>query len=55
MQMDAQRPQKRFEPPPPPKKKCHSGRGGGWRGQNRKIHWGIILAPKLVILHGSDI
>ena len=38
---------------PPPLKKWDPGRGGGgWRGQNQKIRWGIMLSPKMMILHG---
>ena len=43
-------------PPPPPAttplpKKWHSGRGG----QNEKIHRGIILSAKMMIVQGVDI
>ena len=45
--------QKVLTPPPAPQppKKWHPGTGGGGcRGQNRKIHWGTILSPKMIIL-----
>ena len=38
-------------PPPRPPKKAGGGRGG-WRSQNRKFHWGIVLSPKMMILQG---
>ena len=37
-------------PPTPPKKGYPST--GGQRGQKRKIHWGIIFSPKMMILQG---
>ena len=38
-------------PPHPPPKKGYPGTGG-WGGQNRKIHGGIIFSPKMMILQG---
>ena len=29
------------------------GRAGGLRGQNQKMFWGIILAPKMIIYKGQ--
>ena len=34
--------------PPPPHTQPHPHTQG--RGQNRKIHWGIIFSPKMMIL-----
>ena len=28
--------------------------GGGGRGQNRKIHWGVVCCPKMMILQGVE-
>ena len=38
-------------PPPPPPKMGLPATGGGV--QNRKIHWGIIFCPKMMILQGA--
>ena len=38
-------------PPTHPPKKGYPGTGG-YRGQKRKIHWGIIFSPKMMILQG---
>ena len=40
-----------FRPPPPPPKKWYPV-SGGYRPQNQKIHWGIFLSNKLMILQG---
>ena len=38
-------------PPDTPPQKGYPGTGGQ-RGQKRKIHWGIIFSPKMMILQG---
>ena len=45
-----------FVPQPPnfPSQKSGTEVKRGWRGQNRKIHWGIFpkMSPKMMILQG---
>ena len=40
-----------FKPPNPPPKKWYPV-SGGCRPQNQKIHWGIVLSGKIMILQG---
>ena len=43
--------QRSFDPPTPtPRPEKGVPRYGGYRGQNRKIPWGIIFSPKMMIL-----